>query len=202
MTRSILPFSSKSLVKNLLVSKLTPMAPNTMLKFSAWLSCVPLFILWSCTKPACRQICAAISLCGRPAAEKMGIFWPRAMEFMVSMAEMPVEIISSGVDARVGVDGRAVDVEVVFREHLGPLVDGAAGAVEDAAQHVFADAELEVVPGEFDFGLGVCQSGNGCVLGSGSCWLTFLTSMPDVPSNTCTTARLPARRHQHRISLL
>jgi hypothetical protein len=35
-------------------------------------------------------------LCGRPAAEKMGIFCPRAMEFMVSIAEIPVEIISSG----------------------------------------------------------------------------------------------------------
>jgi hypothetical protein len=31
-----------------------------------------------------------------PAAEKSGIFWPRAMEFMVSMVEMPVWIISSG----------------------------------------------------------------------------------------------------------
>lgn len=36
------------------------------------------------------------SLCGRPAAEKSGIFWPRAMEFMTSMAEMPVWIISFG----------------------------------------------------------------------------------------------------------
>jgi hypothetical protein len=26
----------------------------------------------------------------------MGIFWPRAMEFIVSIAEIPVEIISSG----------------------------------------------------------------------------------------------------------
>jgi hypothetical protein len=26
----------------------------------------------------------------------MGIFWPRAIEFMVSIAEIPVEIISSG----------------------------------------------------------------------------------------------------------
>ena len=48
------------------------------------------------TSPACLQICAAMSLCGRPAAEKSGIFWPRAMEFMVSMVEMPVWIISSG----------------------------------------------------------------------------------------------------------
>ncbi len=42
------------------------------------------------TSPACLQICAAMSLCGSPAAEKSGIFWPRAMEFMVSMVEMPV----------------------------------------------------------------------------------------------------------------
>ena len=31
-----------------------------------------------------------------PAAEKRGIFCPRAMEFMTSMVEMPVWIISSG----------------------------------------------------------------------------------------------------------
>jgi hypothetical protein len=35
-------------------------------------------------------------LCGRPEAEKMGIFCPRAIEFMVSMVEIPVWIISSG----------------------------------------------------------------------------------------------------------
>ena len=58
-----------------------------------------------------------------------------------------------GVDAGVGVDGRAVDVEVVLRQHLGSFVNGAAGAVEDAAQHVFAHAELEVVPRKLDFGL-------------------------------------------------
>ena len=48
------------------------------------------------TRPACRQIWAAMSLCGSPAAENRGIFCPRAMEFMVSMVEMPVWIISSG----------------------------------------------------------------------------------------------------------
>lgn len=36
------------------------------------------------------------SLWGSPAAEKMGIFWPRAMLFMTSMGEIPVWIISSG----------------------------------------------------------------------------------------------------------
>jgi hypothetical protein len=36
VTRSILPFSSKSLVKKRLVSKLTPIAPKTIEKLSAW----------------------------------------------------------------------------------------------------------------------------------------------------------------------
>ena len=48
------------------------------------------------TKAGCLQICAAISLWGKPAAEKRGIFWPLAMEFMTSMAEIPVWIISCG----------------------------------------------------------------------------------------------------------
>lgn len=37
-----------------------------------------------------------MSLCGKPAAEKRGIFCPLAIEFMVSIVEMPVWIISSG----------------------------------------------------------------------------------------------------------
>jgi hypothetical protein len=81
-------------------------------------------------------------LCGRPDEEKMGIFCPRAIEFIVSMAEIPVEIISSGYTwsssalsiiigsagtySRVWVDGTAVDVEVVFCQHLGALIDGLA----------------------------------------------------------------------------
>ena len=73
----------------------------------------------------------------------MGIFWPRAIEFIVSIAEIPVEIISSGytyvdlahvayveVDypsySRVGVDGTTVDVEVVLCKHLGTLINGSA----------------------------------------------------------------------------
>jgi hypothetical protein len=36
------------------------------------------------------------SLWGRPAAEKIGIFCPRAMEFITSMVDIPVWIISSG----------------------------------------------------------------------------------------------------------
>lgn len=94
VTLSKLPFSSKSLVKNRLVSMLTPIAAKTIEKFSSCPSCTSLVGLF--TRPACRQIWAAISLWGRPAAEKIGIFCPRAIEFMVSMADIPVAIISSG----------------------------------------------------------------------------------------------------------
>ena len=45
-------------------------------------------------QPQSRQ--AHTSLWGRPAAEKMGIFCPRAIEFIVSTALMPGWIISSG----------------------------------------------------------------------------------------------------------
>ena len=37
-----------------------------------------------------RPLDVLTSLWGSPAAEKMGIFWPRAMLFMTSMGEMPV----------------------------------------------------------------------------------------------------------------
>jgi len=39
---------------------------------------------------ACRAICKAMSLCGRPEPEKMGSFWPRMRVFMPSMEEIPV----------------------------------------------------------------------------------------------------------------
>lgn len=57
---------------------------------------------WACflsgrsTRPAWRQIWAAMSLWGRPAAENRGIFWPRAMLFITSTVDTPVWIISSG----------------------------------------------------------------------------------------------------------
>ena len=57
------------------------------------------------TRPACLQICAAISLCGRPAAENSGIFCPLAIEFMTSMVEIPVWIISSGYVLSLGLMG-------------------------------------------------------------------------------------------------
>lgn len=60
-----------------------------------------------------------------------------------------------GVHTRVRVDGRTVDVQVVLRQDLGALVDGATGTVEDTTKHVLADSELQVVAGEFNLGLSI-----------------------------------------------
>jgi hypothetical protein len=89
---------------------------------------------------------------------------------MVSMAEIPVEIISSGyswdcqlegntTSARwepytgVGVDGRTVDVEVVLGQHLGTLIDGASRSIKDTAKHILGNTELQALAGELDLGL-------------------------------------------------
>lgn len=72
----------------------------------------------------------------------MGIFWPRATEFMASMAEIPVDIISSGYTCRksamyskrerewtyssVRIDGTAVDVKIVLSQHFGTFVDSSS----------------------------------------------------------------------------
>jgi hypothetical protein len=68
---------------------------------------------------------------------------------------LPCDIAAHRAYSRVWVDGTAVDVEVVLRKHLGALVDGLSGAVENATQHVLGDTELQAVAGELDFGLHV-----------------------------------------------
>ncbi len=45
------------------------------------------------------------SLCGKPAAEKIGIFCPRAILFITSIADIPVWIISSGYSRENGLIG-------------------------------------------------------------------------------------------------
>ena len=54
---------------------------------------------------------------------------------------------------RVGVDGRAVDVQVLLRQDLRALVDGTTRTIEDTTQHVLGHTELQAVAGELDFGL-------------------------------------------------
>lgn len=92
----------------------------------------------------------------------------------------------------VGIDRAAVDVEIVFSQHLGTFINSSARAIEHSSQHVFGDTNLQAVAGELDFGLLLRQYH----LCHATTIPTFLTSMPDVPSNTCTTALLPARLDQ------
>mmetsp|Transcript_69951 Transcript_69951/g.176250 ORF Transcript_69951/g.176250 Transcript_69951/m.176250 type:complete len:232 (+) Transcript_69951:602-1297(+) len=119
-TFSIEPFSSKSFLKKRAVSMLTPMAPKTMLKFSAEWSSTSLPF----TSEACLHTCAAISLCGRPAAENSGSFCPRTTEFIVSMALMPVWIISFGYTRDFGFRGAPLMSRNSSAKTAGPLSMG------------------------------------------------------------------------------
>lgn len=108
------------------------------------------------------------SLWGRPAAEKIGIFCPRAIEFITSMVEMPVWIISSGYMREyglmgdpsrwvickatriVGVKNRTVNIQIVLREYLRTLINGIPRPVEYSSKHVFSDWKFHAAAGEFD----------------------------------------------------
>lgn len=68
----------------------TPIAAKTIAKFSSEWS----YISFPFTKEAYLQIYAPISLCGKPLAENNGIFYPLAIEFITSIAEIPVYTIS------------------------------------------------------------------------------------------------------------
>lgn len=119
------------------------------------------------------------------------------------MAEIPVEIISSGYTChrlacaasicrgssypRVRIDGTAVDIKIVLCEHLRTLVDSSTGTVEDSAQHVLGHAQLQAVASELDFGL---RWSTLCPLVGGDV-CTFFTSIPEVPSNTYRGQDIP-----------
>src|SRR5437870_1192636 len=51
---------------------------------------------------ACRAICSATSLCGSPAPENSGSFWPRTRVFRPSIVEMPVWMNSAGCSREYG----------------------------------------------------------------------------------------------------
>mmetsp|Transcript_9609 Transcript_9609/g.40777 ORF Transcript_9609/g.40777 Transcript_9609/m.40777 type:complete len:240 (-) Transcript_9609:248-967(-) len=192
-TFSRLPFSSKSRRKKLAVSRFTPIAAKTMqnsLLASAPFASGPSSICirfgspppfssppeeeepGCLTSPACLQICAAISLCGSPAAEKSGIFCPRAMEFMTSMVEMPVWIISSGYVRSLGL----MDEPWMSRYSSG-ITSGppSMGWPEPLKMRPSMSSETGV--------LSTSPVNSSRV---------FRPSTPEVPSNTCTTARSPS----------
>lgn len=129
------------------------------------------------------------------------------------MAEIPVEIISSGYSyacqhlihrssssgatySGEGVDGVSVDVEVVLSQDLGALVDGTARSIENTAKHVLGHTDLQTLASELDFGL---YSSASQILHSHENFRhTFFTSIPDVPSKTCTVLSIVARWSSYR----
>jgi hypothetical protein len=54
---------------------------------------------------------------------------------------------------RVGVDGLAIDIQILLRKHLGSLINWTSRTIEDTTQHVLGHTELQAVTGELDFGL-------------------------------------------------
>mmetsp|Transcript_3536 Transcript_3536/g.10831 ORF Transcript_3536/g.10831 Transcript_3536/m.10831 type:complete len:204 (-) Transcript_3536:253-864(-) len=163
-TFSMEPFSSKSFRKKRAVSMFTPMAPKTMLKFSAEWSRTSLPF----TSDACRQTCAAISLWGRPAAENSGSFWPRTTEFMVSIALIPVWIISLGYTRDLGFRGAPLMSRNSSARTTGPL---SMGFPEPLKARPMRSSEMGIFR----------------VSPVNSMW-QFLLSMLLVPSKTCTMA--------------
>src|SRR2546426_5014087 len=85
------PVRSKSSMTTRASSWVIPIAANTTPKGS-WL---PRTFAW-------RAICNATSLCGRPAPENSGSFWPRTRVFRPSIVEIPVWMSSAGCSREYG----------------------------------------------------------------------------------------------------
>ena len=60
-----------------------------------------------------------------------------------------------------GVHGQAVDIHALFGQDLGAAVDDAAEPVEDAGEHILADAELHGAAEEADLAFGEVDAGGG-----------------------------------------
>src|SRR5512136_2146247 len=92
---------------------------------------------------ACRAIWSATLLCGRPAPEKIGSFWPRTRVLVPSIVEIPVWMKSAGVR----VDRSPGDIEALLRHDLRAAVDGLAATGQDTAKHLPADGHLDGLTG-------------------------------------------------------
>ena len=83
--------------------------------------------------------------------------------------------------SRVWVNGTAVDVQVIFSQHLRSFVNSPSGSIKYAAKHVLRDTQLQTLPRKLDSGLyGVSYKPRIYRVVQ----QTFLTSIPDVPSKT------------------
>src|SRR6059036_3384478 len=108
------PVRSKSSMKTRASSCVIPIAAKTTPKGSR----LPRTL-------ACRAICKATSLCGSPAPENSGSFWPRTSVLRPSMVEMPVWMNSAGCSREYGLIAAPVPLRMrpsISRETFSLIV--------------------------------------------------------------------------------
>src|SRR5881409_2154759 len=118
------------------------------------------------TTLACRAICSATSLCGRPAPENNGSFWPRTRVFKPSIVEMPVWMNSAGCSREYGLIADPVNSTRFSGTIGGPPSIGSPAPLKIRPSMSRDTFNLIVSPRNFTVD---CRS------------------IPAVPSNTCTT---------------
>src|SRR6266540_2771602 len=115
---------------------------------------------------ACRAIWSATSLCGKPAPEKSGSFWPRTSVFNPSIVEIPVWMNSAGCSREYGLMA-APWISTRFSGMIGgPPSAGSPDPVSTRPSISLEPASLTVSPRNFTLDA---------------------RSTPAVPSKICTT---------------
>src|SRR2546422_980395 len=151
----IRPARPKSSMNPRASSWVTPIAGNTTPKGS-WL---PRTFAW-------RAICNATSLCGRPAPENSGCFWPRTRVFRPSIVEIPVWMDSAGCSREYG-----LIAEPVMSTRFSGTIGGAPSVGSPAPPRMRPSMSRET------FSLIVSPRN----------FTVDWRSIPAVPSNTWTT---------------
>src|SRR6266705_985846 len=115
---------------------------------------------------ACRAICSATSLCGRPAPENNGSFWPRTSVFRPSIVEMPVWMNSAGCSREYGLIAAPV-ISTRFSGTIG------------GPPSIGSPAPLRMRPS-------ISRDTFSLIVSPRNLTVDW-RSIPAVPSNTCTT---------------
>src|SRR2546426_2299071 len=118
------------------------------------------------TTLACRAICSATSLCGSPAPENSGSFWPRTRVFKPSIVEMPVWMNSAGCSREYGLIAAPV-ISTRFSGTIG------------GPPSIGSPAPLRIRPSMSRDTFSLIVSPRNFTIDA--------RSIPAVPSNTCTT---------------
>lgn len=96
---------------------------------------------------------------------------------------MRFPLASATTYSRIRIDSTAVNIDIIFGEHLWPFVDYFARPIEYTSQHVLCYTKFHALTREPNLGLhwykiSMAQTWLEAFLG------TLLTSIPDVPSKT------------------